>query len=86
LTLPLVSGVLIVVLAGLGLVIVQFLTKRVRRIIRSVETIHQERRQQTDTIVHSLWREGITLPYGRRCGFAGQARVDSRRKWGIITI
>jgi small-conductance mechanosensitive channel len=55
---PLISSVLVVVLAVLGLVVVQFLAKRVDRVIRSVETIHEERRQQIDTIVH-IFRWGI---------------------------
>jgi small conductance mechanosensitive channel len=54
--------VLIVVLAALGLVIVQFLTRRVQRIIRSVETIHEERRQQIYTIVHiARWAASVLI-------------------------
>jgi small conductance mechanosensitive channel len=62
LTSPLISSVLVVVLAALGLVFVQFLTKRVHRIVRSVETIHEERRQQIDTIVHIFrWGTGVLI-------------------------
>jgi small-conductance mechanosensitive channel len=61
-TSPLISSVLVVVLAALGLVIVHFLTKRARRIIRSVETIHEERRQQIDTIVHiARWAASVLI-------------------------
>jgi small conductance mechanosensitive channel len=62
LTSPLISSVLVVVLAALGLMFVQFLTKRVHRIVRSVETIHEERRQQIDTIVHIFrWGTGVLI-------------------------
>jgi small-conductance mechanosensitive channel len=61
-TSPLVSSVLVVVLAALGLVIVQFLAKRVRSIIRSAEALDEERRQQIDTIVHAAhWAAGVLI-------------------------
>jgi len=51
---PLISGVLILVLAALGLVVVHFLARRVLRVVRSMEVLHEGRRQQLVTLVQIL--------------------------------
>ncbi len=46
-----VSSALVAVLVVVGIVTVQFVSNRVRRIVRSLEHLHEERRQQLLTIV-----------------------------------
>jgi small-conductance mechanosensitive channel len=59
---PLLSSVLVVVSAALGLVAVHFLTRWILRIIRSAEALHEERRQQVDTLVHILrWGADVLI-------------------------
>jgi moderate conductance mechanosensitive channel len=51
-----------VVLAALGLVLVQFLRRWLKRIIRSLEDLHEERRQQLETLVHIFqWAANILI-------------------------
>jgi len=50
----LISSVLVVVLAALGLVVLQFFSRRALRLVRSTEGLHEERRQQLVTLVESL--------------------------------
>ncbi len=51
---PLISSILIVVSAALGLVVVHFLVRRIFRVTRSAKSLHEERRQQLVTLLHIL--------------------------------
>lgn len=57
---PLISSIVTVVLAALGLVALQLLSRRASRTIRSVERLHPERQQQLVTITQTL-RWGLDI-------------------------
>lgn len=58
----LIAIVPIVVLAVLGLIAVRFLRRWMRRIVRSAKDLHEERRQQLDTLVHIFhWVADIVI-------------------------
>lgn len=62
---PLASSLLIVGLTALGLVVLQFVARRALRIVRSLESLHTERRQQLVTLVHTLrWLAGALIVAG----------------------
>jgi len=56
----LISSVLVVVLAALGLVVLQFFSRRTLRLVRSTEGLHEERQQQLVTLIESL-RWGVNV-------------------------
>jgi small conductance mechanosensitive channel len=59
---PLISSALIVVLAALGLILARFLAKRILRIVRSAEDLHEERRQQLVTLIQTgRWAAGVLI-------------------------
>lgn len=58
----LISSVLIVVSAALGLVVVHFLSRRILRVACSTKGLHEERRQQLVTLTHILrWVADIVI-------------------------
>ncbi|HIQ01091.1 MAG TPA: mechanosensitive ion channel family protein [Anaerolineales bacterium] len=59
---PLITSLLIVALAVLGLVLAQLLNKYAQRAIRSAEQLHPERQQQLLTLVQALrWAVNILI-------------------------
>jgi small-conductance mechanosensitive channel len=62
LTSYLTSGAVIIVVAALGLAVVQFLGKRSQRLFHSMEHLHEERRQQMVTLVQILrWGADVLI-------------------------
>jgi small-conductance mechanosensitive channel len=62
LTSHLISSALIIAVAALGLIIVQFLSGRALRILRSKEPLHEARRQQMVTLVQILrWGADVLI-------------------------
>jgi small-conductance mechanosensitive channel len=61
-TSPLISSALIIAVAALGLAVVQFLGKRVLRILQSKEPLREARRQQMITLVQILrWGADVLI-------------------------
>ena len=58
----LISSALVVALAALGLVVLQFLSRRALRLVCSTEHLHEERRQQLVTLIGILrWGAGVLI-------------------------
>jgi small conductance mechanosensitive channel len=59
---PWISGAIIVILACLGLVVVQFLGRRILRVVRSMGQLREARRQQLLTLAQILrWGTGVLI-------------------------
>jgi moderate conductance mechanosensitive channel len=53
---------LAIVLAALGLIVLQFIGRWANKIVRSIGDLHEERRQQLLTIIHALrWVIGVLV-------------------------
>jgi small-conductance mechanosensitive channel len=76
LTPPLISSALIIALASLGLAVVQFLGKRIIRVLQSQEPLREARRQQMVTLVQ-------ILRWGARVLIVGSALLMLLSTFGV---
>jgi small-conductance mechanosensitive channel len=58
----LLASVLTIALAILGLIVLQFIGRWANQIVRSIQDLHEERRQQLLTLIHALrWIIGVLM-------------------------